>query len=547
MNLRGLIYIILICFGISFCFGEEPSHDQKKCEIIMEEGRQALIEKDYTTAIKKLTQAEEIAEKENNQTSLWKIKNFLGQSYSELGVKSRAFSELSKSLDLLNKNPELEKNKPIILNNLASLFIEDKDFEESLFYLNEGIEIIAKYPDEESLAPIGYYLLINKAYLYNEFEKFDEALKVLEEIDDSALSEYPAIQNAWNLTKTQNFLSSGKIKEAKVNINEVLNKISKEDPYYDQALELLAEIYYQEKDYKQAVFYLNQSIFYTRDWTQKADRYDMMSNIYRDIGNRNQQVKYKDSVIISKDSLAYINNRGLLQTSKVQLDIEKYKTELAINKEKQKGQRKLFWIVVAGLLLLLGTTFFWQKNRIVKQKHEKIIIQNKEQLARLSLEKERKDLLLAQNQLKDKIALKNRKLATKALFLTERNQLIKEVLESINQIREISEDKRIQRFIQSFKNELKVKEEWDDYVQLFEEINPNFFKELKQRHPSLSSSDLRFLSYLYMNLTLQEIANVMVISLDACRKRKQRIAQKMNIETNEVLNYLIQIENGEIN
>lgn len=552
-----VFFIALILLG-SFCFGQKDmAHDE---DVLLEEGKQALIQQDFSLAIKKLTLAEEVAQKNHDDQALWRIKNFLGQSYSHLGMKGKSLSELSAALEILSNDLNSEKFQPIILNNLASLFIESQDYKESLFYIEKGLDIIQKYPEEQDLIPIKYYLVINKAYLYNEKGKYEEALEALEEINNSLLNTYPLIKQAWSLTRIQSFLLSGQIEEAKSNILKILRASDREDPYYDQILELAAKVFFQEKKYHKAIEYLNQSLFHTKDWLEKLNRYTLMANFYKETGNLQKQIIYKDSIIISKDSLANINNKELLQTTKIQLDIQKYKNELAINQQKQESQKQLFWIVIIGLVLLAATTFLWQKNRIIKQKREKVIIKNKEQLARLSLEEEKQNSLLAQNrlqtqieiskrkqeELKNKIAFKNRKLATKALFLTERNQLIKDVLENINHIKEISEDKRIQNFIQSFKDELKVKEEWEDYVQSFEEINPNFFKELKRTHPALSNSDIRFLSYLYMNLTLQEIANVMVITIEACRKRKQRIAQKMNIQTHEVLDYLIQIESDNV-
>src|SRR5699024_10872815 len=117
---------------------------------------------------------------------------------------------------------------------------------------------------------------------------------------------------------------------------------------------------------------------------------------------------------------------------------------------------------------------------------------------------------------------KNRKLATKALYLTERNRLIKNMVDDLKHFEPLNSNRKIQHLVRSLKDELHTEKEWEDFVAHFEEINPNFIKRLKQKHPKLSNSDLRFISYYYMNFTLQEIATVMGITLEASKKRKQR-------------------------
>jgi len=55
-------------------------------------------------------------------------------------------------------------------------------------------------------------------------------------------------------------------------------------------------------------------------------------------------------------------------------------------------------------------------------------------------------------------------------------------------------------------------------------------------------NDIRFLSYLYMNLSIKEISSLLNITPDACRKRKERIAKKMGLqETAELFPYLSHI------
>src|SRR5699024_11924642 len=122
----------------------------------------------------------------------------------------------------------------------------------------------------------------------------------------------------------------------------------------------------------------------------------------------------------------------ILPSYRIQMNGEQYQNKLDLNKEAQKEQQRLFWVALIGLLLLLVLVYFWQKNRIAKQRQEKTNSQNREYITRLALDKEKKERLLTQTQVKNqqakakikqeqeknKIAQKNRKQATKALYRT---------------------------------------------------------------------------------------------------------------------------------
>ena len=69
----------------------------------------------------------------------------------------------------------------------------------------------------------------------------------------------------------------------------------------------------------------------------------------------------------------------------------------------------------------------------------------------------------------------------------------------------------------------------------FEAANPDFVERLKRRYETLSSSDIRFLSFVRMNLSNKEIAELMNITPESCKRRRQRIAKKMELDSSAQL------------
>jgi len=93
--------------------------------------------------------------------------------------------------------------------------------------------------------------------------------------------------------------------------------------------------------------------------------------------------------------------------------------------------------------------------------------------------------------------------------------------------------------VEQLKSHLKNDSEWESFLTHFEEVNHGFLKALKQKHPDLSSNDIRFLSYEYINLSTKEISLLLNITPEACRKRKERIADKMGLPDNsDLYNYI---------
>src|SRR5699024_3543963 len=147
-----------------------------------------------------------------------------------------------------------------------------------------------------------------------------------------------------------------------------------------------------------------------------------------------------------------------------------------------------------------------------------------------------------QERLKNKIGEKNRQLSAKALYLSNRNEIISEIINSLTEISIVAKNQPVSNYIRTLKNYLRTDTEWDDFIKHFEKVNPEFLKALKHRHPKLSKKDIRFLCYVYMNLDTKEICAVFNITPNACRKRKRRLIEKLGLEEKENLyDYLLKI------
>lgn len=285
----------------------------------------------------------------------------------------------------------------------------------------------------------------------------------------------------------------------------------------------------------------------------KVKLFRMLSEIYFRKKSYALAMDYRDSVNITEKRLDKIKNNKALLASKAQFDLQEFKKEIANKEISIQNDRRILYSILSGILLSIFLLLFLLLDRKQRNKTRKIIAERdrnilelklqKETDDRLLLEEKQKTALLEQQRLKTEVELKNQKISSKALFISGRNEILQNVLKSISKLPELSKNKVLFRHIRSLKNHIKTDNDWDNFIKHFEEINHGFLKNLKQKHPDLNSNDIRFISYIYMHLNSKEIAIINNITLEACRKRKERIIIKLNIPEDTSLSDYLQIFN----
>ena len=163
-----------------------------------------------------------------------------------------------------------------------------------------------------------------------------------------------------------------------------------------------------------------------------------------------------------------------------------------------------------------------------RHQQAKIKIRHKHQLTEIELEKEQKEKLIAEERmheteliarhqkemLKKEIELKKRELSVSAMFVNSRNELICDLsnrLEAINDKYNLDEIAILNR---SLHQQLRTYNNEKNMMTSFEAADPEFAKKLLEKHPELLQSDVRFLSYVRMNMSNKEIA--MLLNIAPC-------------------------------
>lgn len=472
------------------------------------------------------TEAEIIAEKKGYKNQLVPIKNQLGEVYRVFSNYGEALGHYKEALGIvMETEPHTQDQIVVITNNIALVYHGEKNYDMAMEYYQRAYKIAARGKSDSNKV----LLALNLADLYNELDRPIEAQKYLNEV--KSLPKSKIFERGWKINYAESLMIEGRVIEARKIIDSMLIGISSADiDCYVCIMEVSSKVYEKLGRIDEAIKYTKIGLANTQEMRDKISLYDQASALYTKKKDLAAALSYKDSVMIAKDSMSGLINRGLFEANKVELKVQQYRNELQLKNERHCAERKIFIIGIIFCLLLCLFIYLWLRSRIIKQKQEKIISEKGQQILNLEMEN-----------LKNNIAEKNRRLSAKALYLSGRNELIEDIMDSLAHIPEVSLNKEIVNYMKTLKGYLKTDAEWDEFVTYFEQVNHNFFKILKERHPQLTAHDLRFLCYIYMNLDIKEISSIFSITSEAGRKRKQRIAKKMEIDVDDLHDYILKL------
>jgi tetratricopeptide (TPR) repeat protein len=530
-------YVKSVCLSFLLCLlftSKLQAQATAHCDSLIVSGIDYMWKKDHVKSLELLTQAKNQAEKNRWYRQLFLATNNIGANYYTMLDYGEALNHYLESYTIAVKHLD-PKSEMVVLNNIAILYSKEKNFEKANEYFKKAYDIAQENKDT---LKVGLYAmnLGNVANETNELKKarayFNESLPLL--------GSQPQLQILAKMAIAENENLQGNSKQART-IAQELYRTTKDLEYNDIGISLLTIIsksYLNENNLDLASDYANK-IF------ERKPNLETKINIFRllsDINFRKEKyalaLNYRDSIIKTESELNEIKNGKVFENSRVKFEIENYKKEIANNESKIAEERKLFYSIIAVIFIVVVFLVWTLRNISIKHKQKKLIAERNEQIVLLELEKEKSDnlllekmfkeketsALLEQEKLKNEIELKNRKLSAKALYLSGRNELIEETLQSLSKLPEISKDPALVNHIQNLKGHLKTDDEWDSFITHFEEVNQTFLNSLKEKHPKLNSNDIRFITYIYMNLSTKEISSMLNITADACRKRKERIA-----------------------
>ncbi|WP_299600355.1 LuxR family transcriptional regulator [uncultured Aquimarina sp.] len=198
--------------------------------------------------------------------------------------------------------------------------------------------------------------------------------------------------------------------------------------------------------------------------------------------------------------------------------------------------------IILYSILFLAALFAINKayNRYYTKQKEKLVEENKKQLELRQLENEREIMKLNNEKLTQDIESKNRELASSTMSIIKKNEILNTIKKELQKShQETNGLKNVERIID---RNLNNKDDWRHFEEAFNNVDKDFLKKLKAKHSNLTPHDLRFCTYLRLNLSSKEIAPLLNISVRSVEIKRYRLRKKLELEhSDSLVNYILEI------
>ncbi len=457
----------------------------------------------------------------------------------------------------------------------------------ALKYLDSSKKIYTDLNDDEGVANN----ILNQAMVYTDLKEYDKALAMY----DDAVNRFEALNLKSRVATTYTkigslYLAQNKPDYAKVHLENAMAIHTETDFTYGKAEvhNRMGIMYLNQDELEQAFYHISKSINLGRSLNDKEGltsnllyfgklllkdkqykhaydhvmlslnsakdnglkRYELLAyEALKDVkiaeGKADEAIEYYDKYIILKDSIFDSDKAMQVAALEFENQLETNKKELELLIEKQEKNRLFQWVLSLGLLVLLisGSIFYISYKRQAKQR--KLIADSNAELAETALENSK----LKQQELQQKLDYRNRELTSYTLNFVQKSelfQLLKEKVDALKEATPKQHDKIVQDLNRLIKQNTNIDRDWEDFKRFFEEVHSGFIKILKEKHPDLSSNDLKLCALTRLNLNIKESAAILGITPESVKTARYRLRKKLDLDQNEeLLTYFLTLERSD--
>jgi ligand-binding sensor domain-containing protein/DNA-binding CsgD family transcriptional regulator len=200
------------------------------------------------------------------------------------------------------------------------------------------------------------------------------------------------------------------------------------------------------------------------------------------------------------------------------------------------------------IILIIAITYF-VRNRIIAKFRKNRYYETIEQ-RRLYLEKEaeiRKEQYdlekeierLKNDKLQIKILSKDKELVNNTLQVVKKNKILNGIIHKLKDINVDSFDEstkfQFNKLYKSIVREVNTDKSWKDLEKHIKNVHFDFLKRLKEKYTTISPRELDLCTYLLMNMSTKEIAELMNISSGGVEVSRYRLRKKFGLHKKESL------------
>lgn len=495
-----------------------------KARQLVRQAANAAVHKDYRQSSALLFKARSEAEAAADYDQLFWVYTNLGINQAELLNYADALQHFTKAYQIATKHLD-ERRVLSIRNNIAGLYMMNHEQNKALA---EYTKIYADIKGSSDSVFTGGCAL-NIATLLTDKHQYAQARPYMEQAE-LLLGRYDENRAALVTLRTDYLLGTGNTEGAYRLVADAQTKYP--------ALQHNADILYLRARTALMRTLANEAVAQGRlalaqpgiDLSMKRAIFELLSQAYSMQQCYEQALACKDSVVAVSDALSNLTGQKLYEARQIQFDIWQKQQEIDNYKKRHALEMALLVVVLIASGALVWALVVKTKNARQQRKLAHMELEH-EQVQREALQQKLANEQAEQEQSRRTIEQRSRELMSKAMQAANRNDSLRELLHTLETDSGLDLDKRpeLKRTLAALRHQLDSTVEWKDFTTYFEQTNEQFLQRLKHLHPTLTANELRYLSLVYINLSSKEIALLLNITPEYCKKKKQQVARKMGL------------------
>ncbi|QNL49859.1 tetratricopeptide repeat protein [Olivibacter sp. SDN3] len=452
-------------------------------------------------------QANDVFQSENNERLKADNLNDLGLGLLINNQEETAKQAYLEALDSYRKQKD-QKGIANTYANFGHLYEKVFDYDSAYYYQQEAMKVFEAIGDLDGVA----FVHENLGSIYEDKEEYDQA--------------YVHFSKA--LSRFQHNGNTAMLIDAYNNIGDIHRKSGR---------------------YQEALLYTRKAAKLSRE----ISAYSRLSSAYRDLGKTFYFLKHSDSTFhyLEQSRALFLNiytedSKNQAALLKVLYDLDRKDARIAEMGREKRIATILYIASGVVALLLVALAFVVIRNQRQRIRSERKIREKEKTLSKTKQQLMETDLMnkkLKEEQMKKTLESKAREITSHTLQAIEKNQLLEEVKWSITAM--IKSDgrsykKELRRLLNKIHQNFNKDVHWEDFRRVFEEINQDFFQQLQKINPDLSSTEIRLVSLIKLNMSTPDIAALLGISTDSLRVSRYRLRKKLRLEQGKSLTAFLQ-------
>lgn len=512
-----------LCLAVCYAVPALAATSDKARQLVRQAAN-AAVHKDYRQSSALLFKARSEAEAAADYDQLFWVYTNLGINQAELLNYADALQHFTKAYQIATKHLD-ERRVLSIRNNIAGLYMMNHEQNKAL------AEYIKIYTDIKGSTDSVFTggCALNIATLLIDKHQYAQARPYMEQAE-LLLGRYAENRAALVTLRTDYLLGTGNTEGAYRLVADAQTKYP--------ALQHNADILYLRARTALMRALADEAVAQGRlalaqpgvDLSMKRAIFDLLSQAYSMQQCYEQALACKDSVVAVSDALSNLTGQKLYEARQIQFDIWQKQQEIDNYKKRHALEMALLVVVLIASGALVWALVVKTKNARQQRKLAHMELEH-EQVQREALQQKLANEQAEQEQSRRTIEQRSRELMSKAMQAANRNDSLRELLHTLETDSGLDLDKRpeLKRTLAALRHQLDSTVEWKDFTTYFEQTNGQFLQQLKHLHPTLTANELRYLSLVYINLSSKEIALLLNITPEYCKKKKQQVARKMGL------------------